>query len=112
MTGFQSLRFRIGLFGIAGAILYSSLLPLWEGFDEPFHYAYVASLGCTGSFPVMRATTLPADVVTSLRLAPASTAVKHNLPFAPTYEQYFRLPELQRAAVHSHILALGHGCQW
>ena len=28
-------------YGVANALLYATLLPLWEGFDEPFHYSYV-----------------------------------------------------------------------
>ena len=28
-------------YGAANALLYATLLPLWEGFDEPFHYSYV-----------------------------------------------------------------------
>ena len=42
----QTLRLRhaIMMFGILNACLYSALLPLWEGFDEAFHYGYVETL--------------------------------------------------------------------
>ena len=31
-------------YGLLNATLYTGLLPLWEGFDEPFHYGYVQHL--------------------------------------------------------------------
>ena len=38
-------------YGILNGVLYGSLLPLWEGFDEPFHYAYVQALSTGKSLP-------------------------------------------------------------
>ena len=40
------------LYGVLHAVLYSSLLPLWEGFDEAFHYGYVQELAVHSRFPV------------------------------------------------------------
>jgi len=39
-------RFALALlaYGLLNATLYTGLLPLWEGFDEPFHFAYVQQL--------------------------------------------------------------------
>ena len=47
--------FRIALLlcGALNAILYAGLLPLWDGFDEPFHYGYVQYLRTHGSLPVL-----------------------------------------------------------
>ena len=50
------------LFGLVNACLYSALLPLWEGFDEAFHYGYVETLWQTHRLPVLGRTLLPADV--------------------------------------------------
>ena len=33
-------------------MLYASLVPLWEGFDEPFHYGIVRDYGRLNGFPV------------------------------------------------------------
>jgi len=38
-------------FAAANAVLYSALLPLWEGFDEPFHFGYVQRLANGRGFP-------------------------------------------------------------
>ena len=62
----------VALFGILNATLYCLLLPLWEGFDEPFHYGYVQTLSAKGELPVLGKTRLSREVLQSLHLAPAS----------------------------------------
>ncbi len=49
----QALPIALLVYGALNAILYSGLLPLWEGFDEPFHYGYVQWLRTDGSLPVL-----------------------------------------------------------
>lgn len=105
-----SLRFPIVLFALSAAILNSALLPLWEGFDEPFHHSYLTSLACTGAFPRMRETTLTSDVARSLELAPASAAVKQNLPFVTTYDKYFQLTAAERSASRQELEGLKQTC--
>jgi hypothetical protein len=79
-------RYALLAFGLLNAILYTGLLPLWEGFDEPFHYGYVQHLWATHSFPIQRHTVLSEEVWQSFPLAPASYLVKRNLPMAPTFD--------------------------
>ena len=65
------LRGFVLLFGILNAILYSSLLPLWEGFDEWAHYAAVQN----------KAAKVSREVQASLDLAPMhwqATGIKHD----------------------------------
>src|SRR3954454_2119751 len=93
-----SIRILIAVFALSTAVLNSALLPLWEGFDEPFHHSYLASLACTGAFPTMLRTTLTSDVARSVELAPASAAMKLNLPFVVTYDKFFEITDEHRAA--------------
>src|ERR1700676_5219037 len=65
---------------LVNAALYSVLLPLWEGFDEPFHFAYVQQLANGQGLPDARTARLSREVGASLLLAPASQAVQQNLP--------------------------------
>jgi len=65
------------------------LLPLWEGFDEPFHFGYVQYLASERKFPDPRKSRLSEEVGRSLLLAPASVAVKRNLPKVTTYPEFF-----------------------
>jgi len=86
------------LFGVLNAVLYAGLTPLWEGFDEPFHYAYVQQLWKTWSLPVQKGTSLPEEVWQSFPLAPASHVVQRNLPMVTTFDDYFQLGEPERQA--------------
>ncbi len=60
---------------VTTAILYSCSLPLWEGFDEPFHYGYIQSLSEWGSLPVQNRTTISSEVEKSLALTPQSRII-------------------------------------
>jgi len=100
-------RFALLGFGVLNVVLYAGLMPLWEGFDEPFHYGYVQHLWNRRTLPVTRQTTLYADVVWSFLFAPASRVVRPNLQMVTTYEDYFRLtPEerLSRRRQLEHVL--------
>jgi hypothetical protein len=81
-------------------------MPLWEGFDEPFHYGFVQTLGSRHSLPVLGSTPLSDEVFASLRLAPASFVVKQNLPFAVTFSEYFAMPEADRRNLHDRLWSL------
>jgi hypothetical protein len=87
----------LAAFGILNAVLYSVLLPLWDGFDEPFHYGYVETLASRHTIPKLGSTFLSQEIMQSLRLAPASQVVQHNLPFVTTFSEYFALPAPERA---------------
>ena len=89
-------RVAILLFGAVNAVLFSALLPLWEGFDEAYHYAYVESLWQTGLVPVLGVTRIPQDVAESLRVAPLSHVVVHVTPEATSFDQWFALPVPER----------------
>ena len=59
----RNLRLAVLIFGGLNATLYAGLTPLWEGFDEPCHYAYVQLLWKTWSLPIPKHTCLPEPVV-------------------------------------------------
>jgi hypothetical protein len=80
------------LFGLVNACLYSALLPLWEGFDEAFHYGYVESLWQTHRLPVLGRTLLPADVWRTLALAPVSPIVHRWFAQTIAFDAWFSLP--------------------
>jgi hypothetical protein len=88
----------IALFGVLNGLLYCLLLPLWEGFDEPFHFAYVQTLSVRRELPVLGGSRLSQEVWQSLHLAPSSHVVRHNLPFVTTFGEFAALPEEARHA--------------
>jgi hypothetical protein len=92
-----AVRRLLMVYAILNAVLYSMLLPLWEGFDEPFHFGYVQQLANGRAFPDARSARLSREAWQSIRLAPASDAVKANLPEVVTYSEYFSWPAARRS---------------
>jgi hypothetical protein len=84
------------VFGLVNAVLYCLLLPLWEGFDEPFHYGYVQTLAVRRELPALGKTPVSEEILRSLELAPASHVVRRNLPFVTTFGEFAALPEPAR----------------
>ena len=82
-------RLLLLAFAFANAILYSSLLPLWEGFDEAWHYGYAQTLGVTRQFPVLGQTRISQEVWDSLRSCPVSHVVARAWPELQTFDRYF-----------------------
>lgn len=99
-------------YGLTNAVLYSMLLPLWEGFDEPFHFGYVQFLADGNGFPDPRAARLSQEVASSLLLAPASLSVQRNLPEIPSYPEFFGWPECKRQRVHEKLRQLDPSLRW
>lgn len=81
---------------MVNASLYSVLLPLWEGFDEAFHYAYVETLWQTGRLPVLGRTLVPNDVFRSFGLVPFSHVVHRWIPGSITFDEWFSLPQAEK----------------
>ena len=92
-------------FAFANAILYCSLLPLWEGFDEPWHYGYVQSLA-SGRLPVLGETRLSKEVWNSMLSSPASNVVAHAWPELQTFDRYFALSPDARALERKNLEAI------
>jgi hypothetical protein len=90
----------LAAYAVLNAVLYSVLLPLWEGFDEPFHFGYVQQLANGEGLPDPRVTRLSLEAGTSLLLAPASYQITQNLPQLTSFKEYFFWPRERRAEVH------------
>jgi hypothetical protein len=97
---------------LGNAVLYSLLLPLWEGFDEPFHFAYVQQLANWQGLPDPRTARLSSEVGASVLLAPASHVVKQNLPQVTPYAQYFSWPAARRAEVRRQLYEIPTELRW
>jgi hypothetical protein len=106
------IRLFLASFAVLNAVLYSALLPLWEGFDEPFHFGYVQYIANGWGLPDAHITYLSNEVKTSLLLAPASAAVQHNLPSVRTYSEYFSWPPEQRIRARKQINQIPSAARW
>ena len=96
-------RIALLLYGALNAVLYAGLLPLWEGFDEPFHYGYVQELSRRGALPVLGKTVLSEEVVRSLDLVPVGYAVARNVGRGVVFGDYFRMPAEQRRELRRRL---------
>jgi hypothetical protein len=90
-------------YGILNAVLYASLTPLWEGFDEPFHYGYVQTLSQQRTLPQLGRTALAPELWASLQIAPASHVVKRNLPWVMTFQEYVKHPLAERWQLRNQL---------
>lgn len=85
------------LLALLNSALYCCLLPLWEGFDEPFHYAYVESLSANRQIPTLKQTTISAEIHASLNIVPISFILKRNIPGTIAFEDWFAFSPAERA---------------
>jgi hypothetical protein len=108
----MSVRILLIAYALVNAVLYSLLLPLWEGFDEPFHFAYVQQLANGQGWPDARTARLSREVAASLLLAPASQAVKQNLPQVISYSEYFSWPAAKRLDLRRQLDAIPEEFRW
>jgi hypothetical protein len=81
------------LYGLLSAALYCTLMPLWEGFDELYHYGYVQYLSTRFAFPVVGKTNLSLELWRSLDFVPVSHFIQPYLQRpSVSFGEYFRLP--------------------
>jgi hypothetical protein len=87
----------IWLLSVLHGVVFAAVTPLWEGFDEPFHYSYVQILGEKGTLPVYGKSLVSKEVTESFRYAPMAPTVVSNLGNRyTTYAEYWELPETGR----------------
>ncbi|MCC6587215.1 MAG: glycosyltransferase family 39 protein [Bryobacterales bacterium] len=73
------------------AAYYCVQQPMWEGFDEWAHFAYIQHMAETGSIP-QRTDPVSKEVLLSLQLAPLSKSAAESVAGAITHEEFWRLP--------------------
>ena len=96
----------LALFALLHGLLYCSLLPLWEGFDEPYHYGYVEHLGSEREVPVADHTVLTEEIYRSMHLAPASYLNVRNVPDLIPFDAYFRMDAAARRDLRARLYTL------
>jgi hypothetical protein len=78
-------------------LVYLSMTPVWEGFDEHQHYAYVQLVAERGRLPIPGRDAVSLEVEASLRLLPLPWELKDS-GIGLTHEKYWRLGEGERRA--------------
>ena len=84
---------------VARGLWYCAMAPAWEGYDEPFHFAFLQHVAA-GLGPPARTTPVSLEVQDSLHLLPIAWELQfHSIPQPlTTYDDYWGLPAEQRAS--------------
>ncbi len=90
---------------LARGLFYSAMLPIWEGFDEYCHFAYIQNVISQGNLP-RAGTPVSREVEESLKLVPLPWTVRYlNLPYT-THDEYWRLTAAERQRRQEELIAL------
>lgn len=82
------------------------MLPLWEGFDEPFHYGYVQSLANAHGIPVLGRTTISDEIRESLTESPLPRLLQTSVPGSIAIEQWPALPASEKLQREKALAAI------
>jgi len=104
-------RRLILLLALTAVILYDAVLPLWEGWDEPFHFGYVQALQYWNELPVVGKTTISKEVETSFFLTPLPKFLSDAVPGSTSFAQQPELAFDARARLRDQLLRIPIGLQ-
>ncbi len=92
---------------LARGCFYSALLPVWEGYDEPFHFSFIQYLTVHRNLP-LPTTPVSREVQASLHSLPISWEQRLHVLKPPIYTQdsYWQLPVADRRALEEQARAI------
>jgi 4-amino-4-deoxy-L-arabinose transferase-like glycosyltransferase len=79
-------------------VFYSSVLPLWEGYDEWSHFAVIRAVAFEGDLLPPRDGPVPRDVEASLQTAPVPWEMRYLPPPSLSQDDFWLLPRQARTA--------------
>jgi len=94
------------VFFLLTGLLVSLILPLGEGFDEPWHFGYVQYVAQTGKLPPGPTLHLSTELEQFLALHPMGWRLHDIFPNLRTQEQYWQRPEPERLSDDDRIRSL------
>jgi hypothetical protein len=84
-------------------VFYSSFVPLWEGYDEFSHFAFVQYLAVNHELPAFQNSNTSEEVAESLRLAPVPWTIRQWTAGWITHDDFWRLPAVARQQRESEL---------
>ena len=96
-------------YGAINAIAYSCLLPLWEGFDEIYHYGYVQFLSTNLRLPVLGTDVLSQEIWHSLQYQPVSHYLQPFTGAPLSFVDYFAKSPDERARLRQQLESIPAG---
>lgn len=89
-------------------LFYSSFVPLWEGYDEFAHFAFVQYLVANHQLPPLQNAAISKEVAESLRLAPVPWTNRQWMSGWTTHDDFWRLPEARRQQREVELSQIPH----
>jgi hypothetical protein len=108
----RAARAALLVYGLLNAALYAGLLPLWEGWDEPFHYGCVQEISRHGRLPLLGRAVISREIWDSLDDVPVAEGVRKNIRKGITFGEYFRLPARERLELRRRLDGLDPRLGW
>jgi hypothetical protein len=76
-------------------LFYAAVVPMWEGYDEYAHFAYIQHLLVNGDLPTAD-TPISREVDESLKLVPVPWLLRDSEASHFPHDEYWKLPEDER----------------
>jgi hypothetical protein len=105
---FRTLLLLWVLFLVRGAF-YCVLFPIWEGYDEYAHFAFVQHVATEASLPVAAQTRISKEIEESLKLVPLPWLLRRLPPPHLTHDAYWQLPEEERRRRQDELRSMPAG---
>jgi hypothetical protein len=91
---------------LSRAVFYSSMMPVWEGYDESSHFDFVDYLAREHRLPDVRNATGSRAVADSVQLAPVPWTNRAESPTEIPHDEFWKLPEPARLARDRALMAI------
>lgn len=98
------------IFVIRG-VFYATVLPVWEGYDEWSHFAFIQHLHTRGTLPLVDQTRVSREVAESLNLLPLPWSLR-ELPPHVTHDAYWQLSPQERRRREEAFASLPRQWAW
>jgi hypothetical protein len=96
---------------LARGLFYSSVIPLWEGWDEYAHFAYVQQLALRHALP-RQTDAVSEEIDNSLRLVPLPKALADGAAGLSTHDEWWKLSAEERQRRSERLRDLNAALAW
>ena len=88
---------------LVAVVLYACALPLWEGWDEPFHYGYVETLAVQREIPLLGKSTLSEEIAQSLTRTPLPAFLAQAVAGSVSFQQWHAISAAQQDQLRASL---------
>lgn len=86
---------------LSRGFLHLLVVPMWEGLDEPFHYAYLQHIAEHGRLPPLNAPSVSQEIFASLQFFPTTGHLSHLSPMR--FKNFWELPAVDRLRLRQSL---------